>query len=84
MISYEVLAQLSTPDIMRMDRTYEVAKSSIFGAVGRMPTVNYSRYMTLAGHDVLRNTAIVACGKFKHSAAQLRELDFGLSLAATP
>jgi len=83
LISYEVLAQLCTPDIMRIDRKPEVACASIISAVGRLPTVNYSRYLPLAGHNLLQNTAIVACGKFMDMVTQVRKQDFGLPLAAS-
>jgi len=83
LVSYEVLAQLCTPDIMRVDRKPEVAEAAIFSAVARMPSVNYSRFLTLAGHDVMRNTALVAYAKFIEMTTQVRRLDFGLSLAAS-
>jgi hypothetical protein len=83
LISYEVLAQLCTPDIMRLDRELEVAKSAILAAVGRIPSVNYSKYLTLEGQDIMRNTALVAVGKFCHLRNEVANLDFRFSLAAT-
>jgi len=66
---------------LRLDRSVETATSAILGAVGRLPTVNYSRYLPLEGHDVLQNTALVAIAKFCNMRTQASKLDFGFSLA---
>jgi len=83
LISYEVLAQLCTPDIMRLNRTEEVVNASISGAVGRISSVNVNRFLTVGGQNVLSNTALVASAKFVDMMTQVRKLDFGLSLVAS-
>jgi len=82
LISYEILSQLCSPDLMRIDRTEEVACAAIISAAARLPTVSYSRYLPLEGKDVVQNTSMVACAKFAHMASRLKKLDFGLPLAA--
>lgn len=83
LISYEVLAQLCTPDLMRLDRDVKTVSTAVQSAVGRMPTVKYSKYLPVSGLNVMQNTAAAAVAKFEDMAIQMRKLDFGLPLAAT-
>jgi len=84
LISYEVLAQLCTPDLMRIDRDPDTALSAFSGAVGRIPSVNYDRFLPISGENLLQNTALVAYGKFCAMKDQIEELDFGLPPADCP
>jgi len=83
LISYEALAQLCSPDLMRLDREYKTVMTAIQSAIGRMPTVSYSKYLPISGEDLMQNTGLVACGKFLQMTTRVRKLDFGLSLAPT-
>jgi hypothetical protein len=83
LISYEVLAQLCTPDLMCVERDLKTASTAIRRAVARLPTVNVSKYLPLSSKFVMQYTAEVACVMFMDLTTQMRKLDFGLSLAAT-
>jgi hypothetical protein len=83
LVSYEVLSQLCAPKIMRIGAESKVVHSRIHDAVGRMPSVNYSRYLALTGNNVLQNTDFVACMKYEALTRQVRKWGFVVAPAAT-
>jgi len=80
-VSFEIVAQLTTPTLMNPARDEEVARERIYFAASRMQTVNIDRYEALTGEHIYTDSATVAYAMF---LANKQKYQKTLSFACPP
>lgn len=63
-VSMEAIANLTDPSIMKLDTTDEILKARLSDRCSRMSSINYNRYSSLSGKQMLLDSQYVARAYF--------------------